>query len=199
MAGEVDPRTLAEVDRANRAWLAGVIGSDGWPGASRVGADAARVAWLLAQHADEDPAFQRRCLDLLTEAVGRGEATARELAYLTDRVLLKEQGRQVYGTQMALVAGETVADRLDDPDGVDARRAAVGLEPLAQYLSRAAERRRRDGTPFSRARIRCRGCNRWIQVLDFEAGERRSVPCEACGAKTEFTAPRVRHVQDGGS
>jgi hypothetical protein len=40
-----------------------------------VGEDGAHAAWLLAQHADRDPAFQRRCLDLLTQAVAGREAS----------------------------------------------------------------------------------------------------------------------------
>ena len=44
--------------------------------------------WLLAQHADADPAFQRHCLGLLAAAVEAGEATLTDQAFLTDRVLL---------------------------------------------------------------------------------------------------------------
>ncbi|MFI7610911.1 YciI family protein [Nonomuraea terrae] len=47
---------------------------------------AAQAAWLLAQHADRDRDFQRRCLPLLRDAVARGQAAARQLAYLVDRV-----------------------------------------------------------------------------------------------------------------
>jgi Family of unknown function (DUF6624) len=63
-----------------------------------VGGDGAHAAWLLARHADQDPAFQRRCLELLTQAVASGEAAKIELAYLTDRVLA-EGKPQEYGTQ----------------------------------------------------------------------------------------------------
>jgi hypothetical protein len=49
-----------------------------------------QAAWLLVQHADHDPAFQRVCLELLGGAVRAGEADVRHHAYLTDRVLLAE-------------------------------------------------------------------------------------------------------------
>lgn len=70
-----DARAMAAADGENLPWLRQVITDVGWPGKSLVGEDGAQAAWLLAQHVGRDPAFQRRCLDLLTAAVQRGEAT----------------------------------------------------------------------------------------------------------------------------
>src|SRR5512135_943234 len=82
----VDTEAMAAADRENLPWLRQLVTDVGWPGKSLVGENGAQAAWLLAQHADRDPAFQRRCLDLLTAAVERGEAGIVEQAYLTDRV-----------------------------------------------------------------------------------------------------------------
>jgi hypothetical protein len=90
---------LMEMDSANTAWLAAVVEQVGWPGHSLVGADGAHAAWLLAQHADLNRPFQQRCLELLRQAVERGEASAADLAHLTDRVLLAQGEAQLYGTQ----------------------------------------------------------------------------------------------------
>jgi hypothetical protein len=57
-------------------------------------------AWLLAQHAAMQLDFQRRVLGLLTAAVAAGEATPRQLAYLTDRVRLLEGREQICGTRL---------------------------------------------------------------------------------------------------
>jgi len=65
---EPDWDAVASVDADNLTWLKNVVAEVGWPGRSMVGEDGAHAAWLLAQHADRDPAFQRRCLDLITEA-----------------------------------------------------------------------------------------------------------------------------------
>ena len=136
-----DARAMAAADGENLPWLRQVITDVGWPGKSLVGEDGAQAAWLLAQHAGRDPALQRRCLDLLTAAVQRGEATLVQQAYLTDRVLRHEGKPQEYGTQATSRDGRLEPQKLRDPDHVDQRRASVGLGPLAGYLARMAERR----------------------------------------------------------
>jgi hypothetical protein len=92
------------VDATNTAHIKAIVQAHGWPGRTLVGDDGAQAAWLLVQHADHDPAFQRACLELLAGAVQANEAGARHHAYLTDRVLLAEGSQQLYGTQF-LVAG----------------------------------------------------------------------------------------------
>ena len=130
-----DAEAIWAVDAENLPWLKRVVAEHGWPGKSLVGADGAFAAWLLVQHADRDPAFQRQCLELITAAADLGEATRAQLAYLTDRVLLAEGQPQVYGTQAIGRDGRFAARKLRDPDGVDERRASAGLEPLAAYLA----------------------------------------------------------------
>ncbi len=129
------------IDGENTERLRRILAEHGWPGRSRVGHQGAHNAWLIAQHADHDPAFQREALDLLTEAVARGEARPRELAYLTDRVRVNEGGEQVFGTQMKPYEhGMPVPRPIEDPERLDERRAEVGLEPFDQYM-RAFSRR----------------------------------------------------------
>jgi len=99
----VDAEAMAAADGENLLWLRQVITGGGWPGKSLVGEDGAHAAWLLGQHADSDPAFQRRCLDPLTAAVERGEATIVQQAYLTDRVLLHEGKPQRSGCAGILI------------------------------------------------------------------------------------------------
>jgi len=130
--------TVAKMDRENTAWLKEVVSKHGWPGRSLVGAEAAGGAWLLVQHADADPAFQRKCLDLM-EALPAGEIKPDNLALLTDRVLLAEGKKQRYGTQFENKAGKWVPRPLEDPDQVDARRAKVGLGTLKDYAKKIEE------------------------------------------------------------
>jgi hypothetical protein len=127
-------KRAADVDRENTERMKEILKRHGWPGKSLVGEDGALAAWLLVQHADHDRPFQKRCLGLLKEAVKRGEATGRQLAYLTDRICVAGKRPQVYGTQLVAVAGKFEPAPIEDKANVDRRRKAVGLPPLAEYL-----------------------------------------------------------------
>jgi len=133
----VDPaiwREVEAIDVRNTARMKEIVAAHGWPGKSLVGEDGANAAWLLVQHADKDPEFQQRCLDLLAEAVKKGEASGQDLAYLTDRVLVAQKKPQRYGTQVHEEGGKRVPMALEDEAHVDQRRAEVGLPPLAEYM-----------------------------------------------------------------
>jgi hypothetical protein len=125
---------MRAVDDDNAAFLRAVVAEHGWPGRDLVGADGAQAAWLLCQHATGDVEFQRRCLDLLAEAVAVGQAESRHLAYLTDRVLVMQGRPQVYGTQYRRSGDSELGPHpIEEADSVDERRAKVGLGPLAEY------------------------------------------------------------------
>ena len=177
---EPEWETVASVDAGNLVWLKEVVAEVGWPGRSAVGEDGAHAAWLLAQHADSDPAFQRKCLDLVTHAAACGEASSVELAYLTDRVLLAEGKAQEYGTQFTGRQGRWVPRRLRDPDNVDERRAAMGLDTLADNMARMAAEY---GLPKP-ANITCAECASSIEVWLPEEGEAHHIRCAACGWTT---------------
>jgi hypothetical protein len=181
-----DWRQVAAVDAENLPWLENLIQEVGWPGQSLAGEDGAHAAWLLVQHADANPAFQRRCLDLMTEAVERGEATPRDLAYLTDRVLLAEGQPQEYGTQMTGTEEGWAPRNLRDPDNVDARRAAVSLGPVSENIEQIS----RNYGPPKPSRLTCADCGGGIDVWLPQEGESRDVRCPACGWATSVTVGR---------
>ncbi|MEZ5977907.1 MAG: DUF6624 domain-containing protein [Planctomycetota bacterium] len=151
------------VDRENTARLAAIVDAHGWPAATWAGEDGAHAAWLLVQHADQDPAFQRRCLPLLEEAARRGEGELADVAYLTDRVLTAGGRPQLYGTQYESARdaeGRTLLDAegnfvyepplVVDAEHLDERRAAMGLGPWREYEAAVAEVQRRE--PFDAPR-----------------------------------------------
>jgi hypothetical protein len=115
------------VDWANTARLREIVAEHGWPGRRLVGEKAAHAAWLLAQRAP--PQFQEQCLPLLEDAVAQGDASPADLAYLRDRVLMHRGEPQIYGTQYVVKDGVLTLWTVQDPAGLDERRAALGLEP----------------------------------------------------------------------
>ena len=122
------------VDRSNTQRMRVVIAQYGWPTRAMVGDDGAAAAWLLVQHADQDPAFQQRCLALI-EAQPAGEVSGESRALLTDRVLLARGAKQRFGSQFEgnCTSGFTIQP-LEEPDKVDERRASYGLPSLAAYV-----------------------------------------------------------------
>jgi len=171
-----DPDTVYRADAENLPWLKQVISEHGWPGRSLVGEDGAAAAWLLAQHADSDPAFQRSCLNLLTTAAEAGDAPRSYVAYLTDRVLLAEGQPQEFGTQVTGRDGQWMPRHLRDPDHVDRRRAAMSLGPLADYIAHFEK----DGPPAPVA-LKCPHCGQLVHFWPSDPGEDVAVDCAGCG------------------
>jgi hypothetical protein len=130
----LDIARMTTVDTANTAWLRRVVAKHGWPGRSLVGADGANAAFLLVQHADRDTAFQAAVLPLMERAFAAGEVDGQYLALLTDRVATARGQPQIYGSQAGITNGHIVLKPIADSAGVDARRARVGLPPLAEYV-----------------------------------------------------------------
>ena len=133
-------QVIAPVDRDNTTRMRKIVADYGWPGYALAGVDGAHAAWLLVQHAPAE--FQEECLPLLEDAVCRDDAAPRDLAYLTDRVLMHRGEPQVYGTQYQVIDGGLKLWAVREPDGLDQRRAALGLPPEAENRARllAAER-----------------------------------------------------------
>jgi hypothetical protein len=133
-------------DRNDRLWDI-LDDYEAWPGWSLVGRDGSEAAWLIAQWAIDDMGLQRRCLEMLELAVACNDADPVHLAYLADRVRMNDGRDQLYGSQFVLDAhGDLEPWPVDDIDAVDARRARLGLPPLAVHAAAmsAEWRTRRD-------------------------------------------------------
>ena len=132
-----DPASTFEERQAR---LAEILDEHGWPGWDLVGRAGSTAAWVVAQHADLDPALQERALALLEESVAADDASHGDLAYLTDRVAVARGEEQTYGTQIRCDGTEAVpATPIADEADVDERRAEAGLDPLRGYVAEMAE------------------------------------------------------------
>ncbi|MER6464745.1 DUF6624 domain-containing protein [Streptomyces sp. NPDC001228] len=133
-------------DHANGRVLRRILAEHDWPGHRLVGPDAARAAWSIALHSDDDLAFQRAAITLLGRAVEAGDALVQHWAHLHDRVLVASGRDQEYGTQLFLRTGGIELCPLRAPDTVDTRRATVGLPTIAVALAAVYRRYSPDGT-----------------------------------------------------
>jgi hypothetical protein len=131
---------MAQVHARHAHALEAIIDQHGWPGKSLVGEAGARAAWLILQHAIGLPAFQRRCLPLLQQAVSQNEADPIQVAHLEDRICFFERRPQRYGTQFDWDEhGQLSPWTLADPERVDEHRRAVGLGPLAEQVEQVRQ------------------------------------------------------------
>lgn len=121
-------------DSARTARLREIVATHGWPGRALVGEAGARAAWLILQHSD-DTAFQQAMLPRLWDAAAAGDVSRPDVAMLTDRVLVRRGEPQRYGSSFSMLDGRLVADPIDDPSGLEARRAEVGLPPMSEYVA----------------------------------------------------------------
>jgi len=119
-------------DTAQAAELKRIVATSGWPVISVYGEDIDQSAFLIVQHADMDPAFQKEVLPLLESLAQQGESSKENYALLFDRVAIASGRPQRYGSQ-----GECKGRRFDlhptEPGDVDARRKAMGLDPIRVY------------------------------------------------------------------
>jgi hypothetical protein len=112
-----------------------ILDKRGWLGEDVVGQQGNSALFLVIQHADLKT--QQKYLPMMREAVKTGRANASSLALLEDRVALRQGKMQIYGSQVGTdnSTGLHYVFPMEDPDNVDKRRAEVGLEPLAEYVS----------------------------------------------------------------
>lgn len=120
-------------DSINLIKVMKILDEKGWVGADLVGGQANQTLFLVIQHADLK--YQQKYLPMMREAAKKGNAKPANLAYLEDRVALREGGKQIYGSQVVThpVTKKHFIAPLEDPDNVDKRRAEVGLGTLADY------------------------------------------------------------------
>ena len=128
-------KIINEKDSVNLIKVEAILDQHGWLGADVVGGQGNSTLFLVIQHSNQKT--QEKYLPMMRDAVKNGKAQGGSLALLEDRVALGQGKRQLYGSQIGRDP-ETQAyfvSPLEDPDNVDKRRAEVGLEPLADYIS----------------------------------------------------------------
>lgn len=127
---------MAREDSLNELEVVAIIENYGWPGKGIVGGKANSAVWLVIQHAPLET--QEKYLPLLRESVQKGESQGSHLALLEDRIRMRNDQPQIYGSQVVTnqETGKDEVYRIEDPEYVDQRRASVGLGPIAEYLKR---------------------------------------------------------------
>jgi len=121
--------SMLEIGRRNEAWLIETTAKVGWIDDARFGDAAARSAWLIAQHA--------MSLNFLAGVLAEIDmhADGQHYALMYDRLQTRQGKPQRYGSQLIIdKEGNKGLMPIEDLEGVDERRAKLGMPPLAEYL-----------------------------------------------------------------
>jgi hypothetical protein len=129
----MDERRL-QIDRQNAADLKKLLELYAWFPISKFGVGADGDAWMLVQHADAP--FQRQVLTIAGPLAIKRETNSYLFAWLFDHLAWSQQRYGTHGQCSAF--GEWEPLPVEDPDNLDARRAQIGLEPMAEYEQRFA-------------------------------------------------------------
>lgn len=125
-------KLIEERDSVNLARIDGIIEQYGWVGSDVVGEQGAYTLFIVILHADLET--QEKYLPMALDAVSKGKASAKGLAYLIDRINVKKGVPQVYGTQVNVFNGKSEAYPIMDRSRLNERRAEMGLGVWEEYL-----------------------------------------------------------------
>lgn len=127
-------KKVSSVDAKNLVELKKVFLRFGFPNVKMVGRDGVSTVFLLVQHADADPAFQRHALELAKPLMKSRQLSKQQYAYLTDRVRLADGKKQLYGTQVSTKGNKAEPLPVEGPEHLDSRRASMNLGAEKDYL-----------------------------------------------------------------
>jgi len=118
-----------------------IFDKHGFVGFDLVGEEGSRNFWLMVQHSDHVPAFQKEVLKEMKIEVDKKNAIPSNYGLLVDRVNLNTGQKQIYGTQVTynMETGQAYPKSLEDSLNVNERRKSIGLEPIEQYLNSMTE------------------------------------------------------------
>jgi hypothetical protein len=122
----------AAVDVQLTAEMKEIVARHGWPTIALVGVEASNDAMTILTHSP-DHAWQASLLPRLETLSAEGKIDGSTLATMLDKELVSEGKLQRYGTQFKFVDGKMAMYAVEDPEGLDARRATVFLMPIKAY------------------------------------------------------------------
>lgn len=133
---------IKKMDEADQIVLAdakAIILKYGFPRYSLVGKQSSGSFSTLIEFFSDKP-FRQQVVTLMEKEMKRHNASPEDYARVVDSILFSEGKMQTYGTHLEVgKSGRLQAKPIQDPQGVDARRKAIGLPSMKDYLKEAQE------------------------------------------------------------
>ena len=120
--------------QVNEKKILELLDQQGWPDKERTGERGNLTICNVLQHSDLS--IREKFIPLMKEAVKQKKLEARFLARAEDRIATDKGELQIYGGQIKYYPESKSFDvwPIKDPANVDARRAEIGLDPMADFL-----------------------------------------------------------------
>lgn len=144
--GSPQQKAVIDTDARHVARIRTIVDQYGFPSPAMVGRNGSAIMLLLADHIEDDDALMGRVLELSRPLVDKGLLSHALYATVIDRHLVLRHKPQIYGTQADIKDGHSVPLAMVDPAHLEARRAAMGMEPEADYLKENDEAYQADST-----------------------------------------------------
>ncbi|MEY4541048.1 MAG: hypothetical protein RLZZ306_2805 [Bacteroidota bacterium] len=124
------------IDSLNQIKLDSLIHIYGWLGYREVGKSGENASFLIAQHADNNLIFQKRCLALILEELFKGNVYPSNYALLYDRDRVNSGEAQLFGSQVELdeASNKFKPKKTVSMELVNAYRLYFGLDTIESYL-----------------------------------------------------------------
>ena len=126
------------MDSINRAAVDSLL-KDGWPDGESEQSN--RTIWVIIDH--DDVEYQERYLPLIGQQAVRGTISPSDYVTLLDRVNVRRQRPQRYGTQTGYKQRDdevfTFVYPIEDIDALDSLRLSVDLDSMHLYLRQVSE------------------------------------------------------------
>ena len=126
---------MLSMDTRNQKYVSNLLDNHGWP--EKLTDCANKAIFFVIQHAPLP--FQEKYFQLIKEKAEQGIVQKSDVATLEDRILMRSQKRQRYGTQTINKKTKDGTDvtyvwPVEDEENIDELRASVGLPPMVLYL-----------------------------------------------------------------
>ena len=129
---------MDSIDNLNRCIVDSLL-REGWP--EGLSENSSNTLWLVIDHADVD--YQERYLPLIEQQVERGTISASDYATLADRIDVRRQRPQRYGTQTGYTQRNDqffcYVYPVANVESLDSLRLSVGLDSIHIYLAQVSQ------------------------------------------------------------
>jgi hypothetical protein len=118
----------------NEKKISAILDNSGWPAKEIIGERGNRTICNVIQHAEND--IRIKYLPMMKQAVLDKQLNPQLLVRAEDRIATERGDLQIYGGQMKFYPETKTFNvwPVLDPVNIDQRRAAIGLDPIADHL-----------------------------------------------------------------